>query len=688
MKPVSHYANRARELGLAGAVKRAQRKAIQAFRMSSRAVWSNIRARQGLTDAALLDHTTGHWRTMNALLDHLSNRPGSSFLLPHESPASIVPLLKRDYQKYCSATISAADAACNGVFDLLGHQVEYGPVVDWHRDPLSGWRWPLLYRERFDQYLWSSDTPVDSILIWELNRHQHFALLGAAYWLTGESRYVEAFVEQLLGWIEANPLEYGINWYFSLEVAVRLLAWTVAFQFFRRAPLFVERAGAQFLKSMWEQTDFVSKHLQVMRSEVPNNHLIAEATALTVVGAIFPEFREAAGWYETGLRLLSEHIPIQTHLDGVNKEHATCYHRFITELLLTVVVQGRRGLLPQVPILEDNLARMLEVVLYTLTPAGTVPQWGDSDYARALGMRPYEDYWHWRPLLAAGAALFHRADHKFMAGRFDEEALWLLGMDGLAAWESLEARPPAQVWCAFPEAGLYAMRDSWDADSDAAFFRCGPFGLGGAGHCSHAHCDLLSVQLWIGGRPLLVDSGTYAYSGPLRDQFRQTAAHNTVMIDGCEQATPQKHFGWRDAPHAQCMVWEGRRVVAAMQATPRVRHQREVNHPCAGVWKINDHFVGDGVHEVSWFFHLAPNLTLSQTDTLQNVLVEADDRPFVSVTAPLGAQVHIQSSWYSSGYGIKEINPVLVATWRGLVPSQGASFAWEFRAADSREDAR
>ena len=51
----------------------------------------------------------------------------------------------------------------------------------------------------------------------------------------------------------------------------------------------------------------------------------------------------------------------------------------------------------------------------------------------------------------------------------------------------------------------------------------------------HAHADTLAVVAWFDGRPVLVDTGAYTYTGPERDAFRGTAGHNTLELDGVDQ---------------------------------------------------------------------------------------------------------------------------------------------------------
>ena len=168
---------------------------------------------------------------------------------------------KRYCPEYLSAVLAVADASCRNELSLLGRTFRFPHGIDWQQDPVTGWRWPLVHRSRVGRHL-GSERPVDLIVFWELNRHQHFVTLGIAFWLTGDQRYVDAFSSQVQSWIETNPIQHGVNWYYGLEVSIRIIAWTVAFQFFRNSPQFRANTGKAFLKSLWQQADFLSSHLQ------------------------------------------------------------------------------------------------------------------------------------------------------------------------------------------------------------------------------------------------------------------------------------------------------------------------------------------------------------------------------------------------------------------------------------------
>jgi hypothetical protein len=84
------------------------------------------------------------------------------------------------------------------------------------------------------------------------------------------------------------------------------------------------------------------------------------------------------------------------------------------------------------------------------------------------------------------------------------------------------------------------------------FIDAGPHGGLTAGH---GHADALSIQLISGGRPILIDPGTFCYVCPERDRFRGTAAHNTLQVDGRDQAQPKGPFAWTDLPETTVDRW-------------------------------------------------------------------------------------------------------------------------------------
>ena len=79
--------------------------------------------------------------------------------------------------------------------------------------------------------------------------------------------------------------------------------------------------------------------------------------------------------------------------------------------------------------------------------------------------------------------------------------------------------------------GIYTMSSA----NSKLFIDAGPQGALTGGH---SHADASSIQLITDGRPILIDPGTFCYVCPERDRFRGTAAHNTLQVDGRDQAQP------------------------------------------------------------------------------------------------------------------------------------------------------
>ncbi len=82
----------------------------------------------------------------------------------------------------------------------------------------------------------------------------------------------------------------------------------------------------------------------------------------------------------------------------------------------------------------------------------------------------------------------------------------------------------------------------------------GPYGGGGAGH---SHSDTLSFVARRAGEEILIDCGTFTYTGDpaRRDWFRGSAAHNTIRVDEKDQAAVAGPFRWAGRPRATVLEW-------------------------------------------------------------------------------------------------------------------------------------
>ena len=99
----------------------------------------------------------------------------------------------------------------------------------------------------------------------------------------------------------------------------------------------------------------------------------------------------------------------------------------------------------------------------------------------------------------------------------------------------------------FPESGTAVLRSGFgDAetygDQTHIVFDVGTY------RTDHSQLDALSVNIYGAGLAVLPDSGLFTYEpGSDFDYFNSTAAHNTVLVDGKDQAAGEVAAGFRRA---------------------------------------------------------------------------------------------------------------------------------------------
>lgn len=590
----------------------------------------------------------------------------ASGLLPglHDVVAT-VSTLRRACPDAEQGTRCRADRAADGVFDLLGHRhVSFGSPIDWHLDPSSGLRAPRRHWSKI-QYL-DPSIVGDYKLLWEVNRHQHFVTLGQAYAYSRDSRYADAFVRQLTGWIAANPPGVGVNWASSLEVSYRAISWVWALQLFAEAPQLTDEVLTVALESLRRHATHVARYLSTYYS--PNTHLTGEALGLLYLGTALPVFADAHRWRSAGWSILREQLFRQVRPDGTYFEQALYYHRYTADIFLHTLMLAESNGWARDAAMWERTERLVEFLIHAVHPDGTVPLVGDDDGGRLLrldGLATRDA----RPTLATGAALFGRSDMRFAAGDALEECLWLLGERGAASLASRPPIAPSGRSRAFRDGGFYVMRDGWEPTSTWALIDGGPHG---SLNCGHAHADALAIEVAAGGCPVLTDSGTFSYTGEARDAFRATASHNTVTVDGESSSVVSGLFHWRHIARSTTHewtsspsydYWSGSHDGFARLADPAT-HERRVLFIHGRYFVVLDAIDAAGVHEATSHWHVASGLALRSGGPAEALIVNParDDAPLLKVLVLGDGTLSTGRAAQSDAYGSTHDAPSLAYT--------------------------
>jgi hypothetical protein len=581
----------------------------------------------------------------------------------------------------CQAIATSAETLLGKRFDLLGYEgLWFGNPIDWHLDPVSARRSPLLHWSRLD----ALDPAVvgDSKVVWELNRHQWLVQLAQAWAVTGDERFASACVETIDDWRDANPPGIGVNWTSSLEVSYRLISWCWTALLIRDAPVLSNQWMTRLLASIGQHASHVRRHLSYYFS--PNTHLTGEALGLFYAGTLFPEFRDAADWRSIGARVLIDESHSQLLADGVHFEQSTCYHRYTLDIYLQFLLLARRNGVDLPRQLADRVSQMVEFLLAVRQPDGSIPPIGDSDggVLLPLAQRQRGDS---RGAFAVAAALFNRPDFAWAADGPAPEVFWLMGAEGLQTFDAIVPAPPlAAPSRVFPSGGYGVMRSGWEPDAHQLIVDIGP--LGCPTSSGHGHADLLSVQCSIFGEACLVDPGTYCYTPERawRDFFRSTAAHSALLVDGLGQAESAGAFRWRQRPRARLRRWQSDATCdvvdadhdAYLRLDDPVTCRRRVIFVKPHYWLLVDDLDGAADHRVDVSFQFAPTIRVSlgpQTWARAETpggralwMLSVSSSP-VQTLLECGALDPIRG-WTSSEYGQREPAPMLIYSSQVTLP--------------------
>jgi len=448
-------------------------------------------------------------------------------------------------------------------------------------------------------------------------------------WTGGDAPLLWRYNLHYLDWLWALPpaerLDIALDWARRHAPSAGAVGWAPYPTSLRLENLCLlaaesHAAAAALWPTIWRQAEHLSQRLEY---HLLGNHLLENGIALAFVGSCFTG-PDATRWLETGLDILREQLPEQVLTDGMHFERSPMYQVRLVHALALIANTGHERVRSLV---TESLGRMAAALEAVCHPDGEIALLNDA----AFGVYP-----------GPGAVLTFAA-------------------------AVLGDRPSPPVPRHLPTAGYFTGRGP---GGDAVFCDAGPLGpdyLPG-----HAHGDIFSFELSLGGRRAIVDSGTFDYvPSDMRAYCRSTAAHNTVTVNGADQAEFWAAFrvGRRGRPHDVSLAacddgfalsgWhDGFRHLPGAPV-----HRRRFRWHDAGVLLVHDEVTATASVTAAARLHLHPECRVVQMGD-RHVNAACGEVPF-TVTVGSGQKPRIAEGWYCPKFGTRQRSHVIMLEDRG-----------------------
>jgi hypothetical protein len=563
------------------------------------------------------------------------------------------------------------DDASHLNYPIFDKTIDLFKPIHWHLDLSTGREFPKSFAHKIDI---RSDKYGSAKHVWEVNRMQFMLHIAMLYKKSGDAKYLDLFCYHLTSWKNENPYMVGVNWYSNIEVNLRLICWYYCWQVFDVENLRASNTDfAKFVDSIWlplifEHAEYSYNHPSLCSSA--NNHLISEYAGLFVAACKWDiPHREARLKYaKVGLE---REILLQNSAEGVNREEAAEYIQFIDDFFLIAAVAGRHAGNEFSDAYNERLHAMARYMNAFLDGNFNYPMYGDGDDGFVLRPDAGGHFNNFKSLLVSFATYFEDGSLKRANVVWDEKNELLFGDAGRKTFESLNVADERETLDGnhfYPESGHFIFRKAVEpCNAEKSFdgftgvretylhFDAAPLGF--LSIAAHAHADALSFILHVDGMPVIVDPGTFTYHThkDLRRYFVSTLAHNTVCVNGKNQALQAGPTLW--LAHYHCKTLNvGENFVEATHDGYRkdgVEHVRKVEYN-----REKDEFtITDTLHGFSPFtveipFHLHPTAKVQLDGALATVDVSGARRVVMALDRKLSYSIR-EDGWYSEHFGEK-----------------------------------
>jgi hypothetical protein len=552
-----------------------------------------------------------------------------------------IPPLAARWQKLDMAWPEADPQAVESIRSTIQHSFAHltQPLDEFDRElsDLAEGRFTFLNRTRaIDPVDWNRRYESH---LWNYQLHYFGFAVPAARALAerGDAKPWRRCRGLIESWIETARLGWSDGWD-PYPISLRAVNWIYAYSLVDG-----KETEREFLRrwsaSIYQQVLFLASHPEV---HLRANHLLKNVRALLVANVFFGRDHSFPG----SVVLLIHQLVEQQLADGGHYERAPMYHaQALADFLECYAFVRESGEFPDLHKLDARLrgvARFLKAMSY---PDGALSLFNDSANARET--RP-------APILDTAERLLGRDETPFVT--------------------------------AFPETGYYL----WQSpdETEKIIVDAGPPAV--EFNMAHAHCDMLSYELRLQGKPFVVDAGVHGYGGDrFREYCRSTRAHNTVMFDGVEQSELWGTF--RVARCAELLnvevngdgpLWDF--WGECLRYDRALVHERHIRREANGDWMILDVAREGRAERARSFIHLHPAIEARLSSELiiecrigaRVVLIEPFNVEKVEIVR--GADDPLQG-WHFPDFGVAQPCATILLDYRVKV---GESFGYRIRKID------
>lgn len=518
----------------------------------------------------------------------------------------------------------SANKIFNGEIKYFNHEWKnIGLDYNWITNPESNFKYNInLHWSKISDF---NSKNGDIKYVWEKSRFSY--LLTIMRFDYHFKRDNSAFVfNEIESWIDANPINQGPNWKCSQEISLRLFNWFILLEYYKKSKELTAIRWNKIQNTIFWSIHHVYHHINFSRIAVRNNHAITETLLLTLSEFLFPFIPETKKWAKKGRIWFEKEIAYQIYEDGTFLQFSMNYQRVVIQLLSLGITISENNNAPFSDIVYDRAYSSLDFLYQCLQEEnGNLPNYGSNDGALffPLSNNDYRDY---RPQL--DHLHFILTGQPLFSNPFEDQ-FWIAKKTTIKnRFENLTKKMGP---ISYPIGGFYLLRES----NSFTFIRCG-------NHKDRpAHADNLHLDIWIKGKNILMDSGTYKYNAPTADvsYFTGTSSHNTVTLSNQNQMLKGNRFIWYFWSQAKSANWivndtdyifQGS-IKAFGQISKKIEHHREIKkNKNEHIWVVKDVLLNTNEQKAKQNWHTSDlnHLILTNFDNIQVQPIESFDSSY------------------------------------------------------------